>query len=85
MFWLAVIGGGLFLLHVIVRLTLKVKRNKSDKQKDSGALIMPRFEIFLMFLALPCLCQASVTIIKGKYHNQFALSKNIECPHKTSN
>lgn len=65
MFWLAVIGGGLFLLHVIVRLTLKVKRNKSDKQKDSGALIMPRFEIFLMFLALPCLCQASVTIIKG--------------------
>ncbi|KAM0938048.1 hypothetical protein DsansV1_C23g0174101 [Dioscorea sansibarensis] len=66
MFWLAVIGGGLFLLLVIVRLTLKLKRNKSDKQKDSGALIMPRFEIFLMFLALPCLCQASATIIKGR-------------------
>ncbi|KAJ0985768.1 hypothetical protein J5N97_004124 [Dioscorea zingiberensis] len=65
-FWLAVIGGGLFMLHVGVLLTLKLIKTKSDKRKDSGALIMPRFEIFLTFLALPCICQASATIIKGR-------------------
>ncbi|KAL2492641.1 hypothetical protein Adt_28269 [Abeliophyllum distichum] len=30
-----------------------------------GALIFPRFEIFLLILALPCLCEASTALVKG--------------------
>lgn len=64
MFWLAVIGGSLLLLRFIIIIILKWKRN-SEEQKFYGALILPRFEIFLTILALPCICQASTSLIKG--------------------
>lgn len=66
MFWLAVFGGGLILLHAAILWTLKFKRKNSEKQTEFGALVFPRFEIFLIFLALPCMCQASAAIIRGK-------------------
>lgn len=67
MFWLAVFAGGLVLLHAAVLWTLKFRRKNSEKQKEFGALVFPRLEIFLIFLALPCTCQASVAIIRGKF------------------
>ncbi|CAL9127599.1 unnamed protein product, partial [Musa acuminata var. zebrina] len=65
MFWLAVFGGGLIFLHVVILCILKLRKNL-EKQKEFGALVFPRFEIFLIFLALPCICQASAAIIKGR-------------------
>ena len=67
MFWLAVTSGGLVLLHVISLSILKFRRD-SGKQKKLGALIVPRFEIFLTLLGLPCICQASAAIIKGTFN-----------------
>ncbi|XP_042417952.1 uncharacterized protein LOC122006490 [Zingiber officinale] len=66
MFWLAVLGGGLILLHVTILGILKLKRKISEKQKEFGALVFPRFEISLILLALPCICQASASIIRGR-------------------
>ncbi|XP_075492963.1 uncharacterized protein LOC142530922 isoform X2 [Primulina tabacum] len=64
MFWLAVIGGGLILLHALLLLVLKFKRK--DVQKWSyGALVFPRFEIFLLMLSLPGFSGSSAAIIKG--------------------
>ncbi|XP_077244190.1 uncharacterized protein LOC143884473 isoform X2 [Tasmannia lanceolata] len=65
MFWLAVIGGGLLLLHVLVLYIIKFRRKDLEKQKNYGSLVLPRFEIFLIILALPCFCQASAAIIRG--------------------
>ncbi|XP_057804502.1 uncharacterized protein LOC131019899 isoform X2 [Salvia miltiorrhiza] len=64
MFWLAVIGGGLILLHALLFMILKFKKQIKDKQ-SYGALIFPRFEIFLLILALPCISEASASLIKG--------------------
>ncbi|KAJ4973650.1 hypothetical protein NE237_006824 [Protea cynaroides] len=64
-FWLAVIGGSLILLHAIVLFILRLRKKSSEKQGSYGVLIFPRFEIFLMLLALPCVCQASAAVIKG--------------------
>lgn len=64
MFWLAVIGGSLVLLHALLLMILKYR--KQDKEKQSyGALIFPRFEIFLLIFALPCISEASAALIKG--------------------
>lgn len=65
MFWLAVIGGSLILLHVLVLAILKLRKKSSGNQRDSGALTFPRFEIFLIILALPCICEASATLVTG--------------------
>ncbi|KAG8378846.1 hypothetical protein BUALT_Bualt07G0027200 [Buddleja alternifolia] len=64
MFWLAVIGGSLILLHALLLMILKLRRQKKEKQ-SYGALIFPRFEIFLLILALPCFCEASAALLKG--------------------
>ncbi|XP_042498422.1 uncharacterized protein LOC122076880 [Macadamia integrifolia] len=64
-FWLAVTGGGLILLHVIVLFVLRLRKKSSEKQGSYGALIFPRFEMFLIVLALPCICQASAAVIEG--------------------
>ncbi|KAL1568226.1 hypothetical protein AAHA92_03621 [Salvia divinorum] len=64
MFWLAVIGVGLILLHALVLMILKFKKQNKEKQ-SYGALIFPRFEIFLLILALPCISVASASLIKG--------------------
>ncbi|XP_056686161.1 uncharacterized protein [Spinacia oleracea] len=65
MFWLAIIGGSLIILHIFLLLVLKLRRN-SSRVKTYGALVLPRFEIFLIILAVPCICFASAVIIKGK-------------------
>lgn len=65
MFWLAVIGGSLVLLHILVLLLLKFRKKNSVKQREYGALTFPRFEIFLTILALPCICKASVALLIG--------------------
>lgn len=61
MFWLAVVGGGLTLLHILTILFLKWR----SKTALYGALSFPRFELFLLLLALPAVCQASAFIIRG--------------------
>lgn len=64
MFWIAVIGGGLILLHALLLFVLKCKRK--DVQKWSyGALVFPRFEIFLLVLSLPGFSGSSAALIKG--------------------
>ncbi|XVF54085.1 hypothetical protein PTKIN_Ptkin05aG0152700 [Pterospermum kingtungense] len=65
LFWLAVIGGSLILLHAFLFFVLKCKKKDCEKQGSYGALIFPRFEIFLVILALPCICQASAALVAG--------------------
>ncbi|XP_022737519.1 uncharacterized protein LOC111290468 [Durio zibethinus] len=65
LFWLAVIGGSLILLHAFLFFILKFKKRDSEKKGSYGALIFPRFEIFLVILALPCICQASAALVGG--------------------
>ncbi|KAL4325881.1 hypothetical protein GQ457_11G033370 [Hibiscus cannabinus] len=66
LFWLAVIGGSLILLHAFLFLILKYKKRDAEKQRSYGALIFPRFEIFLVILALPCISQASAALVAGR-------------------
>ncbi|KAK7301544.1 hypothetical protein RJT34_12410 [Clitoria ternatea] len=65
MFWLAVIFGGLMVLHAFLLIVLKFGKRNSDKHRIHGALAFPRFEIFLLFLALPSICKSSVVLIRG--------------------
>ncbi|KAL4274505.1 uncharacterized protein LOC107622163 [Arachis ipaensis] len=65
MFWLAVICGGLLVLHALLLMILKYGKRNSDKPRAYGALIFPRFEIFLVVLALPAICKASSDLISG--------------------
>ncbi|XP_021615967.1 uncharacterized protein LOC110617477 isoform X3 [Manihot esculenta] len=65
MFWLAVVGGSLILLHALLFFILKFRKKNYEKHRGYGALTFPRFEIFLMILALPCICEASASIIRG--------------------
>lgn len=54
-------------LHALLLIILKFAKRNSDKHRTGtyGALIFPRFEIFLLFLALPGICKASAGLIKG--------------------
>ncbi|XP_028778283.1 uncharacterized protein LOC114734806 isoform X2 [Neltuma alba] len=65
MFWLVVILGGLMILHAFLLLILKFRKRNSEKPKKYGALTFPRFEIFLLFLALPGICKASTALVRG--------------------
>ncbi|VAH74759.1 unnamed protein product [Triticum turgidum subsp. durum] len=63
MLWLGVIGGGLILLHLLLLLYLRLRyRGGTGKY---GALVLPRFEIMLAILAMPCISQASAALIRG--------------------
>ncbi|KAF7021865.1 hypothetical protein CFC21_034745 [Triticum aestivum] len=63
MLWLGVIGGGLMLLHLLLLLYLRLRyRGGTGKY---GALVLPRFEIMLAILAIPCVSQASAALIRG--------------------
>lgn len=73
MFWLAVIGGSLIVLHAILLFILKLRKRNSEKQRGYGALTFPRFEIFLIILALPCICEASAALVRGTLHAHFFL------------
>lgn len=57
------VGGGLILLHIVLLLFLKLRTKTSVR----GALTIPRFELFLLILAVPCMCQASAFIIRGTF------------------
>ena len=72
MFWLAVIGGSMILLHAILLFILKSRKGNTEKQRDYGALTLPRFEIFLAFLALPCICVASASLVRGTLQFHFS-------------
>ncbi|KAK4253682.1 hypothetical protein QN277_010324 [Acacia crassicarpa] len=65
MFWLAVIFGALMILHAFLLYILKFRKRNSEKPKKYGALTFPRFEIFLLFLALPGICKASTALVRG--------------------
>lgn len=65
MFWLGVIGGSLIVLHALLLFIQKFRKGKSEKLKSYGALIFPRFEIFLTIVALPCVCRASAALERG--------------------
>ncbi|XP_076928180.1 uncharacterized protein LOC143592048 [Bidens hawaiensis] len=64
MFWLAVMGGCLIILHILFILILKL-RKKREKENTYVSLIFPRFEIFLVILAVPCVSAASAFLLKG--------------------
>uniref|UniRef100_A0ACD5ZK20 Uncharacterized protein n=1 Tax=Avena sativa TaxID=4498 RepID=A0ACD5ZK20_AVESA len=63
MLWLGVIGGGLILLHLLLLLYLRLRFRGGAG--SYGALVLPRFEIMLAILALPCVSQASGALIRG--------------------
>ena len=65
MFWLAIIGGVFISVHALLLLILKLKKKNSDEQRDYGVLTSLRFEMVIVNLALPCICQASAAIIRG--------------------
>ncbi|KAK4568694.1 hypothetical protein RGQ29_004196 [Quercus rubra] len=62
MFWLAIIGGSLILLHALLLAILKFRK---QRQMGYGVLAFPRFEIFLVNLAVPSICEASAALIRG--------------------
>ena len=62
MFWLAIIGGSLILLHAFL---LAILKSRKKKQRGYGVLAFPRFEIFLVNLAVPNICEASAALIRG--------------------
>jgi len=65
MFWIAIIGGSLVLLHIVLSLILKFKKAHSEKKRSFGAFVFPRFELFLLILALPSICKAARSLIQG--------------------
>ncbi|KAF3973348.1 hypothetical protein CMV_003221 [Castanea mollissima] len=65
MIWLAIIVGSFISVHALLLLILKWKNKNSAKQKDYGVLTFPRFEMVIVNLSLPCICQASAAIIRG--------------------
>ncbi|XP_071731688.1 uncharacterized protein [Rutidosis leptorrhynchoides] len=64
MFWLAVISGGLIVLHILFLLILKL-RKKKENENTYASVIFPRFEIFLVILAVPSVSAASASLLKG--------------------
>uniref|UniRef100_A0A7N2MPD7 Uncharacterized protein n=1 Tax=Quercus lobata TaxID=97700 RepID=A0A7N2MPD7_QUELO len=62
MFWLAIIGGSLILLHALLLAILKFRK---PRQRGYGVLAFPRFEIFLVNLAVPSICEAFAALIRG--------------------
>ncbi|KAL8159313.1 hypothetical protein V2J09_000850 [Rumex salicifolius] len=64
MFWVAIIMGSCILLHLSLLAILKL-RDCSLEKRRYGALAIPRFELFLIMLSVPCICKVSVSVIKG--------------------
>ncbi|KAG0609988.1 hypothetical protein M758_7G030200 [Ceratodon purpureus] len=61
MFWIGVVGGGLILIHILMVVFLRWRTRAPIK----GALTIPRFELYLLILIIPGLCQASAFVIRG--------------------
>ncbi|XP_010546000.1 PREDICTED: uncharacterized protein LOC104818213 isoform X2 [Tarenaya hassleriana] len=71
MFWIAVIGGSLVVLHLLLYLILKFKQRNSEKKKMSfGAFVFPRIELFLLILLLPSVCKAGRSLIQGYFKHR---------------
>lgn len=74
MFWLAVISGSLMLIHVLLLFILKMRKKNSENQRGYGALTFPRFEIFLVILALPCIFEASAALVRGTFQTSLTFT-----------
>ncbi|TKY63063.1 hypothetical protein E2542_SST12928 [Spatholobus suberectus] len=61
LFWLGVGGCCLLLVHVFMIFFLRQRTGRPPQ----GSLSVPRFELFLLILMLPCLSQSSIFVIKG--------------------
>ncbi|KAF4397482.1 hypothetical protein G4B88_027222 [Cannabis sativa] len=61
LFWLGVGGGSLVIAHVLLLLFLKWRTGTPVH----GILSVPRFELFLLILMLPCISQSSAFVIRG--------------------
>ncbi|XP_057506243.1 uncharacterized protein LOC130789486 [Actinidia eriantha] len=62
LFWLGVGGVGLLITHALILLFLCWRTGTSAH----GILSVPRFEIFLLILMLPCISQSAAFVIRGK-------------------
>ncbi|KAF8378009.1 hypothetical protein HHK36_029342 [Tetracentron sinense] len=61
LFWLGVGGGSLLMTHLLILLFLRWRTGTSVP----GILSVPRFELFLLILMLPCISQSSAFVIRG--------------------
>ncbi|KAJ7525686.1 hypothetical protein O6H91_17G061800 [Diphasiastrum complanatum] len=61
LFWLGVGGVTIILLHILLLLFLRWRTKTSLR----GSLSVPRLELFVILLALPCISQASAFLIRG--------------------
>ncbi|MED6172218.1 hypothetical protein PIB30_048006 [Stylosanthes scabra] len=61
LFWFGIGGGCLILAHVFIILFIRRRTGKPPQ----GSLSVPRFELFILILLLPCLSQSSAFLIRG--------------------
>ncbi|CAK9143303.1 unnamed protein product [Ilex paraguariensis] len=61
LFWLGVEGGSLLIIHALTLIFVKWRTQVSAH----GTLSIPRFELFLLILMLPCVSQSSAFVIRG--------------------
>ncbi|GKV26161.1 hypothetical protein SLEP1_g35510 [Rubroshorea leprosula] len=61
LFWLGIGGGSLLIVHVAILFFLRWRTGTPAH----GILSVPRFEILLLILMLPCISQSSAFVIKG--------------------
>ncbi|WKA04151.1 hypothetical protein VitviT2T_022211 [Vitis vinifera] len=61
LFWLGVGGGSLIIIHILILIFLRWRTGTSAH----GILSVPRFELFLLILMLPCISQSSAFVIRG--------------------
>lgn len=61
LFWLGVGGISLLIAHLVIFLFLRWRTQKSVH----GILSVPRFELFLLILMLPCISQSAAFVIRG--------------------
>ncbi|XP_059449067.1 uncharacterized protein LOC132179363 isoform X2 [Corylus avellana] len=61
LFWLGVGGGSLVIIHFLTLIFLRWRTGTPAH----GILSVPRFELFLLILMLPCISQSSAFVIKG--------------------
>lgn len=62
LFWLGIGVGGLIMIHILIIIFLRWRTRTSAY----GILSVPRFELFLLILVLPCISQSSAFVIRGK-------------------
>lgn len=62
LFWLGVGGTGLVIMHIFTLIFIRWR----TQTKANGILSVPRFELLLLILMLPCVSQSSAFVIRGK-------------------